>query len=131
MKKVPLSQEGLDLLKQQMSELPEAEFEKQLQLLQTETRTWLLDNLILNEEQTEYINSISDEFLHFLGKNLAIGFDYDLVMTLDFPQQIGERTALSLCKKRKVETHLSGGGTWTPGQRPSISRLQLTVGIPL
>lgn len=130
MQKVPLTQEGLDQKKQEMSELPEDEFRRQLQLLQTETRSWLMDNLILDADQVEYINEMSDEFLAYLGKQLAMGFDYDLEMILDFPVST-EKAALSLCKNRKVETHVTGGGSWTPGQPPVIGPVRVTVGIPI
>jgi len=127
MQKVPFNQEGLDLKRQQLNELPAPEFRKQLCLIQHQTRNWIVDNFLLNSEQVDYIDAMPDEFLSYIGLQTAIGFDYNLDMTLETP----ETYTAPLANKRKVEPHIEGSGSWTPGEPPVINHIQVGIRIRL
>src|SRR5690606_26535081 len=123
--KVPFNQEGLDLKRQQLNELHSPEFKKQLCLIQYQTRNWIVDNFQLNPDQIDYIDSMPSEFLNYIGLQTAIAFDYNLDMILETP----ETYSAPLASKRKVEPHIEGSGSWSPGEPPVINNIQVGIKI--
>lgn len=113
MTKVPFSQQGLDLKREMLKELPPAEFEAQLELIQHSTREWCKENFTLNEEQVEYLNTIPDLMVEEIGLNSRIAIQFDQPLILETP---GEYVSpMSRAKPRKCKTSVKGGGTYDPG----------------
>jgi hypothetical protein len=113
MTKVPFNQEGLDLKRSMLSQLPPAEFMQQLELVQHETREWYIDNFQLNMEQIEYVNAIPQLMIDYIGIHSRIAFQFNEPYTLEVPGEY--HPPLSADKPRHVKPTVKGGGSWNPG----------------
>lgn len=129
MKKVPLTQEGVELKRRELEALPEKEFRHQLKEIQHNFRHWAIDNFQLNEDQIEYFRETPDEFIAHQGLGIAMAFDYKLEIKLTTP----ETYSAPLASRRRSEVIIRGNATWTPGGDFTVHSYYIGVGynIPL
>ncbi len=125
MEKVPFNQEGLDLKRQMLKELPPPEFEEQLELIQRSTRDWCIDNFILNEDQIEYLNSMPNLLIDEIGLNARIAIQFDEPLILETPAEYV--SPMSAERPRKTKTSTKGGGSWDPGTGYFKYKVEVTI----
>jgi hypothetical protein len=128
---VPFNQGGVDSKRQQLSLLLPVELEEQLNLIQHSTRTWYIDNFILNSDQIYYVNEIPQLLIDYIGIHTRIAFEFDEPFVLEVPDEY--HPPLSAAKPRTIKPYAKGGGTWTPGTGKAKYKLEfgLKLSIPL
>lgn len=127
MKKVPLTQEGVDLKRKELEALPESEFRTQLKDIRYKFRDWAKNNFQLNKDQIAYLDETPDEFINHQGKGIAMAFDYQLELQLTTP----DTYQAPLASRRRSEVVVRGNASWSPGGPFQVHSYYIGIGYNL
>ena len=125
MKKVPFSQEGLDLKVRMINSLPKDEFRSEISKIQYETPDWVISNFELNEDQIEYTRLISKDFMTYIGFQTATAIATKQEIILETPDVYENPVA----GKRKIKTKIEGSDTWNWSEEPPRIKFKWSISL--
>lgn len=123
---VSFNQEGLDLKREMLNQLSPSEFNEQMELIQNDTRTWCINNFVLNDNQIEYLNGMPDLLVQEIGLQARIVIQLNKPLILEVPDwsTITDRAA------KPCKCKVKGGGTYTPHTGEFEWKLTLGFSFP-
>lgn len=125
MKKVPFSQEGLNLKIEMLNALPKDEFKSEIVKLEFETKDWVSSNFELNEEQIKYLSGVPENLITYLGFQSATAIVTGQEIVLETPSN----NEVQVAGRKSIKTKIEGSDTWNWNEEPPRIKFKWSVSI--
>ncbi|WP_333887596.1 hypothetical protein [Sphingobacterium siyangense] len=126
MAQYPLTPDGVKAKQDELYKLDDKELINQAVTISRDGRAWVIENFKLSEEQSEYYNSLPEDFNYYLGWQLASNVIGRQPISME---PVPEETSKASNSRKKTSVSVSGNTNYNPQTGAVTYGATVTVGF--